>query len=323
MSPALYETQALGTGAQLLVVEPSVLRPAVDLLHRELERIDLLASRFRPDSELSRVNRAANGPVAVSADFLALVDTARWAAAATDGAVDPTIGPALVRLGYDRDFGELPAVRDGTLPALQPACGWREIVVDHDHATVSMPHHTVLDLGATAKALTADRAATTIAERCDTGVLVSLGGDIAVAGRPPDGGFAIGLADVWNAPESAVSTTISITSGGVATSGTAARHWWLGTQHVHHVIDPRTGRPSRGPWQTVTVAAASCLHANVASTAAMVKGRPALAWLEAQALPARLVCADGRVLTTAAWPAEASAEASGVGAAGAEVHLPC
>ncbi len=302
--PGFYETRALGTGVQLLVTRAGDLDAAIAALHRELTRVDGLASRFRPDSELNLLNHAGPGPKPASADLLDLVERALWAAEVTDGAVDPTIGPALIRLGYDRDFAQVPAVRAASLPAMAPAHGWRQLMVDREGETISLPPDAVLDLGATAKALTADRAAAAIAAAGDSGVIVSLGGDVAVAGPAPEEGFVIGLAEVWDAPADHVTTTIAVDAGGVATSGTAARHWWLGPHHVHHVIDPRTGLPALSYWHTVTVAAASCLHANVAATAAVVKGPAALTWLEEQDLAARLVGEDGEVITTAAWPAD-------------------
>ena len=145
--------------------------------------VDLACSRFRDDSGLSAVNQGAGRPVAVSGTLLDAVDVALAAAAVTDGLVDPTIGRALRVLGYDRDF-ELVA-RDG--PPLRrrgdDACPAGERSdVDRAPRTITVPEGVELDLGATAKAWCADRAAAAAAARAGTGVLVSLGGDIAVAG---------------------------------------------------------------------------------------------------------------------------------------------
>jgi thiamine biosynthesis lipoprotein len=162
---------------------------------------------------------------------------------------------------------------------------------------------TVLDLGATAKAWAADKAAAAIASRLGCGVLVSLGGDIAVDGVAPDKGFSVGIADICGDPSAPVA--VSIVSGGIATSGIGNRHWTLGGHAVHHLVDPTTGLSVDSPWRTVSVAAGSCVDANTASTAAMVMGEPAVLWLEQERLPARLIRLDGSTLTVAGWPPEA------------------
>ena len=301
----LYRTYALGTIAELVVTDDTALVDASELLTLELERIDRVASRFRPDSELSVCNDAAGTDVKVSADLLEAVDVALNMAAATDGLVDPTVGAAMNRLGYDRDFADvLPGV-DGALPPARPVAGWRSVTVDHQRQTVGLPRHTALDLGATAKALAADRAARTIHQHLGCGALVSLGGDAAVAGPAPAGGFAIGLADTCTAPTA--SEAVSIASGGLATSGIGVRQWTLGSHRVHHILDPNTGLPAVAYWRTVSTTAATCVQANAASTAAVVLGDRAVPWLEGLGLPARLVRVDGSVEYTSGWPRVESA----------------
>jgi thiamine biosynthesis lipoprotein len=167
----------------------------------------------------------------------------------------------------------------------------------------------LLDLGATAKALAADRAATRIAEALGCGVLVNLGGDIRVAGPPPEGGWRIGIADDLapdDVPEDvALAQTVVITAGGLATSSPKVRSWRRGAASLHHLIAPATGLPARTCWRTASVAAASCVDANAASTAAVIRGERAPGWLAAVHLPARLVRHDGTVRTVAEWPAQA------------------
>ena len=194
-TPRVYRTRALGTIAEVVVTEGGALVAASELLQLELERIDRLASRFRDDSELSRLNGGAGTETRVSAELLEALQVALAMAEATGGLVDPTVGLAMDRLGYDRDFSEvLPGV-DGRLPEPQAAPGWRSVTVDPERSAVGIPAGASIDLGATAKALAADRAASTIHHRLGCGVLVSLGGDAAVAGPAPDGGFAVGIAD--------------------------------------------------------------------------------------------------------------------------------
>jgi FAD:protein FMN transferase len=159
-----------------------------------------------------------------------------------------------------------------------------------------------IDLGATAKAWAADRCAELIAREVDCGVLVSLGGDIAVQGPAPDDGWPVRVTDNHAAPPSAPGQTITISTGGLATSSTTVRAWKVGGRPVHHIIDPATGEPVRSCWRTVTVAAGNCVDANTASTAAIIRGPAAVDWLHDIGLPARLVRHDGTVETTAGWP---------------------
>jgi thiamine biosynthesis lipoprotein len=181
--------------------------------------------------------------------------------------------------------------------------GWREVHLEGQQLT--MPEGIRLDLGATAKAWAADRSAARIGARFGCGVLVSLGGDIAVAGPPPEGGWRIRVQDVTGAPDEPPAgpyALIAIRDGGLATSSTAARRWQRGGDVLHHILDPRTGWPAEPVWRTVSVAARTCADANTASTAAVIRGRAALGWLARLGLPARLVDATGVVFTVAGWP---------------------
>jgi thiamine biosynthesis lipoprotein ApbE len=282
------------------VTDPRCLVAAGRHLHEEIDRIDALASRFRDDSEISQLNRMAGRRMQVNPELSTLIHVAVAMAEATDGAVDPTVGAAMSRLGYDRDFAEIVGGVDGKLPEPRPVPGWRNVELDIEAGAVFVPAGVALDLGATAKAWAADRVASSGAAVLGCGVLVSLGGDIAVGGTAPDGGFSIGLADVCTEDEPI--ERVAIGSGGLATSGLANRRWRLGVHGVHHIVDPSTGLPAVTPWRTVSVAAASCVEANAASTAAVVKGEPAVDWLTSVGLPARLVSHRGDVRVTAGWP---------------------
>ncbi len=296
----VFRTRALGTIAELVVSDGSALVAASELLELELERIDRVASRFRSDSELSRLNAVAGSAAEVSADLLEAIEVAVAMAAATDGLVDPTVGTAMTRLGYDRDFSlVLPGV-DGDLPLAQAAPGWHSVSVDPQRRVVTIPEHTALDLGATAKALAADRAATNIHRQLGCGTLVSLGGDVATAGPAPLGGFVVGIADTCTSPTA--SEAVSIASGGLASSGIGVRQWRLGAHRVHHIVDPTTCLPATPCWRTVTTTAATCVQANAASTAAIVLGERAVGWLEGLGLPARLEGVAGDVVYTSGWP---------------------
>ena len=298
-SQHVYRTRALGSIAEL-VTDAGALFAASELLEQELERIDRVASRFRSDSELSRLNAAAGSEVVVGRELFEAIDVALAVAEATDGLVDPTVGAAMNLLGYDRDFADVLAGVAGELPPERAVPGWRSVSVDRSRRAVRLPADTSIDLGATAKALAADRAAATIHDRLGCGVLVSLGGDASVAGPAPAGGFDIGIADTCTSR--APAEAIAISSGGLATSGIEVRHWRLGVHQVHHIVDPATGLSAAPYWRTVSAAAATCVQANAASTAAIVLGKRAVDWLEDHGLPARLVRLDGTAIYTAGWP---------------------
>jgi FAD:protein FMN transferase len=310
-----------GTTAVLLVPGHRGVGEARAIADEKLAEVDVACSRFRPDSELSRLNAAAGMPLAVSQTFADLLGAALRAAELTDGNVDPTCGNALVALGYDRDFTQVlaaggsggsspPGIAAGgsgpaDLPgAVRPVPGWRNVHLDELSRSVRLDNGAQLDLGATAKAWAADQCAGLIAGRLGCGVLVSLGGDVAVAGEPPAGGWRIRVTDDHAAPATAPGQTVAIASGGLATSSTTVRSWSAAGRPVHHIVDPATGGPATSCWRTVSVAAGTCTDANTASTAAIVRGADAPGWLSGLRLPARLIGQDGTVITTAGWPAE-------------------
>ena len=297
--PGTARWPALGTTASVAVAERPALASARAAVEAELAAIDLACSRFRPDSDLSRVNAGAGRPVRVGELLLDAIEVALRAAALTGGIVDPTIGRALILAGYDRDFATLAHARARVVATRVE--GWQVVSVDRTRSEVRIPGGVRLDLGATAKALAADRAAAAAVAAAGAGVLVNLGGDIAVAGPAPPGGWRVRVADDHRAPADAPAQTLTIGAGGLATSSTTVRRWGAG---AHHLIDPRTGLPAVSPWRTVSVAAGTCVDANIAATAAIVLGEDAAAWLEARGLPARLVDLEGETRAVAGWPRE-------------------
>jgi thiamine biosynthesis lipoprotein len=280
----------------VLVTEAQRLGDAAEVVGAQLERLDVTASRFRPDSEVAGL---ASGRVTrVSPLLLSLVGSALRAARLTGGAVDPTVGGSLAALGYDRDFTAVPA-DPGAAPVVRRAPGWWQVELDTAAGTVRVPAGVVLDLGATGKAQAADRAARDAAAAAGCGVLVSLGGDVAVAGACPPGGWTVRLADDSAAAPDPGLPSVRIRTGGLATSSTEVRRWRRGGIGLHHIVDPLTGLPADSPWRTVSVAAGSCLDAQIAATATMVRG---LDWLRPTGLPARLVGTDGTVRAVGGWP---------------------
>jgi thiamine biosynthesis lipoprotein len=286
-----------GTTARVVVTDRDHLGEAADLIERELAAVDAVASRFRPDSEL--ITLRTGRPVRISPLLAELIEAGLLAARRTDGDVDPTLASALASLGYDRDFDEIgDSVTVGSI-TVRPAPDWRRIRLEGLELT--LPSGTRLDLGATAKAYTADRGAELVARTLGTGVLVSLGGDIATAGPAPAGGWRVFVSDGPGEPAS----TISIPAGAaVATSSTIARTWRHNGQPVHHILDPRSGQPAKPVWRTVSVGAWRCVEANAYATASIVRGATAVGWLRGLHAPARLVNADRAVRVVGGWPAE-------------------
>jgi thiamine biosynthesis lipoprotein len=288
---------ALGTTAQLTLADERHADEAEALMRRRLAEIDRAASRFRPDSELMLLQAMPGTARRISSLLSGAVHAALAAARDTGGLVDPTVGAAIRSAGYDRDFA---VVRRGdAAPGAdsRPAPGWTGVLFDPHRRLLGIPAGVELDLGATAKALVADRLARELGLHTGGGVLVNLGGDIAVAGPH---GWDIGIADDHTATEP--EQVVRIDRGGIATSSTAVRRWRAGGRERHHIIDPSTGEPAQSPWRTVTVAARSCLAANTASTAAIVMGERAPAWLSERGVSARLVAHDGAVIRTGGWP---------------------
>jgi len=290
--------RALGTYVYLATTQAQLLEPARQIATRLLADVDRTCSRFRQDSDLVSANLAAGSWSTVDPLLVQAIDAAMEAAAQTDGLVDPTLGHQLVAVGYDRDLALMSAASSDPagvpLPARSGA--WKEIMLDPAGA-VRVPRGCALDLGATAKAWAADLIASTIAAESDSTVVISLGGDVAVAGP---GGWPVSITETVN--DSADAEIVHLPRGGLATSSTAARRWIRGGVEAHHLLDPLTGEPTRGPWRTVTATGATCVLANTASTAAIVLGDKALGWLTERDIPARLVDGEGRIFRTARWP---------------------
>lgn len=295
------------TSARLVVTDASALPEATRLVQAYLLQVELAASRFRPDSEIQQLRPDEHAEATVSTVLADLLREALRAARRTDGLVDPTVGTAMRRIGYDRDI-EL-VVRDG-LPVsavVRPVPGWQCVKLDGNR--LRMPRGVELDLGATAKALAADRIAARVARETGAATLLSLGGDVAVAGPPREGGWPVRVAEDHAAPLEGPGQVVALDAGGLATSSTSVRAWPADDGVAHHVIDPRTGRPALTPWRLVSVAGSSCFAANVLATGALVSGAGAVAWLAARGAHARLVGAAGIVRLVGGWPAEERAAA--------------
>lgn len=223
---------AMGTDVELLG------DGGFELAEAEFHRLEAIMTRFREDSELSRLNR--DGRVDASPDLVRVVELALDARERTDGRFDPTVHDALVAAGYDRTFAEL---TDGALGVAGPAGG--DVHVHGNRITLG--DGVRLDLGGIGKGYAAERASELLALAGPC--LVNAGGDIAVRG----GAWRVGID----------ATTLEIENAGLATSGRDRRHWRRGGREQHHLIDPRTGHPAETELLKVTVVAADAVEAEV------------------------------------------------------------
>ena len=247
-------------------------------IRRLFEERDAVFSRFRPESELSRVN-AAGGATLVSALFSRMVGLALRARESTGGLVDPTLGAALEAAGYDRDFAAIKATNEPA-GAAQPT--GRVTLLGHVLVLGAGVH---LDLNGVVKAAAVDDAARLLSGPG----FVSAGGDLATRGE-----IDVSLLD---------GGSVRLVSGGLATSGRSKRRWLRGGDEQHHLIDSATGRPSTSPWDEVTVCGSTCLAADVAAKAAFLLGDDGPAWLDSRGLPGRFVSGD-RIEVNASWLAQ-------------------
>jgi thiamine biosynthesis lipoprotein len=264
---ATHAFRAMGTAVTVLgpVGDPAFALAARRVARRFLDE-ERRFSRFRGDSELSRVNARAGAPTPISGAFAAVVRRALEAAAATHGRFDPTVHDALVAAGYDRDFDDLLA---GARAALHPAvpCGrWAEAEVDD--RTLTLPAGIHLDLGGIAKGWTADRAAEDALAAGLPWVVVNAGGDLRIAGAAPI--LEISVEDPAD-PDLEIGR-LRLSGGGLATSSVAKRSWAPG---IHHVIDPSTGRPADTTIMQATVWAQDATTAEVLATDALLLGADA------------------------------------------------
>lgn len=301
-----FEFRALGVDCRIVATDEGALPAAGDLAVTWLLDLDATASRFRADSEVARLAAMPSADRTLTAPgtplLRSLIRDALWAADVTGGLVDPTLGRAMETNGYDADLDDVLSRQvDERVSAgreLTPAPSTlRDLRLDPVAGTVTFATGTLIDLGATGKATAADRIAADLAAEQPGGFLVDLGGDIAMAGEPPTGGWVIATDDA-----NADNARITITGHGVATSGIDRRRWQVGGAPRHHLLDPATSRPVSRTWWRVTCVAASALEANTATTAAIVLGDAAIGWLTTQGIPARLVSEQGHVHFTPGWP---------------------
>jgi thiamine biosynthesis lipoprotein len=266
---------AMGTEIELLV-DAAGADGALAAAEREFHRLEAILTRFRPESELSRLNE--QGSLQAGAELLEVVELALAARSRTGGRFDPTVHDAVVSAGYDRSFDQLP--QDGTAVIVGSACGG---AVRVDGARIELGDGVRLDLGGIGKGYAAARAAELLSSAGPA--LVNAGGDIAVDG----GAWPVGV------ETAAGELTLELAGGGLATSGRDRRRWRRGGEDLHHLIDPTTGAPSPSDVLRLTVVAPDAVDAEVWAKALYLAGEEeAVREADLRGLPCVLVTADGR-----------------------------
>jgi thiamine biosynthesis lipoprotein len=294
--------RAMGTTVEVLLPHESVASCA----HRVRQLFDeweASLSRFRPTSDLSRLNRTTGRPVLVSALLSAVLGAALDAAMATGGLYDPTLLAQLLELGYDRSFEQVPDVRPDRPHDPQPGGGWRRIQFNRAARVVTLPPGVAVDLGGIAKGMAVDAALRALQHEGVASAMISAGGDLGVLGLPPD-------ASAWVlAVEGTASRpVVSLQRGAMATSGRTHRRWKIGQVERHHLIDPRTGEPAQSGLATATVVAGRCAQAEVAAKVAFLLGREEGArFLLERGVAGLLVDGEGTLVPVGAWPSESVA----------------
>jgi thiamine biosynthesis lipoprotein len=267
-----------------------------------VEAIEARLTRFRPESELSRLNEHCGRWVSVSDTLLQAVLAARRAAWLTDGLCNPLVLPALIAAGYEHSFAEMQRAglndsRAVSAPVLVP--DWRGIAIKPKHHLVRLPAGAQIDLGGTGKGWSAQQIANRLAAYGPC--LVDAGGDLVARGKPQGlPGWRVDVDEPGQADASPPVSSILVSDAAVATSGIDYRRWMRGGQPQHHLIDPRTGQPA-----VTNVLAATVVHSDAALAEAYAKAlvilgsAEGLNWIMRQPRRAALVVrTDGAVLAT-------------------------
>lgn len=295
---AVERFSVMGTHAEVQVIDGPL-----ELIVEARARLDALEerwSRFRPSSDVSRLNAASGAWVPVARETLLLLDRAVTGARATDGRFDPTIGAALVAHGYDRTFAEVADRSVELVPEPVVDGSWPMIELDHGAGAALLPEGTWFDPGGIGKGLAADLVCSELAERAG-GLLVNVGGDLRMRGTAPDpAGWVVRVDDPFDREREL--TRLAIPEGGVATSSNQHRRWHTAEGAAHHIIDPRTGRPAESEVVAVTVVAAEAWWAEVQATSLFIAGPEGLDEVDATAEVA-IVTADGEVHATRGFSA--------------------
>ncbi len=275
--------RAMNTGVEAIVCAPEERQDeaarALEEVERLFQTVEETLSRFRPGSELSRLNFCGGQPFQASPLLFEVVSQSLEAARLSEGIFDPSVLPALIAAGYDRSFEKLenqPPATLSTSEAVHP--DWRKIELRPDTREIVLPPGVQLDLGGIGKGWTVDRACSYLTSF--PGFAVDAGGDIRVKGLQADGSpWTVGVENPFENERDL--TILELREGAVCTSSTGRRSWTRGGQRRHHLIDPRTGAPAESGIASVTILGESAVKAEVAAKVVLILGpRPGLEMIE-------------------------------------------
>ncbi len=292
-------------GSQINAIWDSSAPPPTDwyTLPTMFEEWEQCLSRFRPDSELSRLNRNAGQPMVVSAVVAEVLAATRWARAYSDGLVLPTLLPQIEATGYTRDFRTMLSTPTDITVISAPQKVYRgDFSVDTAQQLVTVPPGVQIEVGGVAKGWAVDK----LARRFGVSgpVLIEIGGDIAVSGQRANGSpWAIAVTNPLTPADTSPLALVLLSTGGIATSGRDYRRWQVGERTFHHIIDPRTGAPAETDVISATIIAPTALEAEVVAKVVLILGsKKGIAWLEQRpALAGLVVCDNGDVNISERW----------------------
>ena len=261
------------------------------------EEWEQILSRFRPESELSHLNRASNSTVEVSETLWQVFQSALSAEQLTEGLVTPTVAEAVVMAGYDQDFASLPRQQKAGLIPARPTRPLSLVQWDETSHSLRLPPGVHLDFGGIAKGWAAGQAV----ERLKNlgSALMNCGGDIAISGPLANGSpWEVGIYKPFDRESGYQDMLFFEQACGVASSATDRRRWMQGGQLRHHIIGPRTGQPAETDVVHATVVAPTAVEAEAAAKSVLIRGSAdGLGWLESHPeLAGLLILESGEIL---------------------------
>ena len=279
----IHQIKFKAMGSQMMAALESTLEqvevilPQIPLWFEDWEQS---LSRFRPDSELSKLNRSHGKMIRVSETFWDVLNLSLQVERTSQGLVTPAVLNALEAAGYSKDFD---LIGSGGFQANQEftsKTGLEDLIMIEEEKLVLLPVGLRLDFGGVAKGWAAQQVMDRLLGYGPS--LMNAGGDIMTSSALLDGSpWPVAIADPFQ-PEDDLEM-LNLAGEGVATSGQDYRFWDLNGTRMHHIIDIRTGRPAESDVFAVTVIAPSVIEAEMAAKVVLILGSEVgLSWLEDQ-----------------------------------------